>query len=281
MRNHLRKVKNTLRKSVKLFEPTNVWPPYPHVSLTTWRSPKNVPNFGDDLSTVIVSLLLAQSGRTLDDEAKQSKELLAIGSVIHLAKKDAVVWGSGVNGKVPEHFHEYGALDVRAVRGPYTREWLKTKQGIDAPEVYGDPALLLPSLTKGRLKPAPSVDHVFVPNLNDMLNKVEFDLPDGTVMASPMQSWNRTIDQILKARFVSATSLHGVVIAEAYGIPARYVRLSETENMFKYNDYYAGTGRETFEFARSISEAVEMGGEAPIKFNEDALKAAFPYDLWR
>ncbi|WP_217697164.1 polysaccharide pyruvyl transferase family protein [Pseudocolwellia agarivorans] len=223
---------------------------------------------------------MAQTGKTLEDEAKRKRELVAIGSVIHLAKEDAVIWGSGVNGKIPEHFHTYNSLEVRAVRGPYTREWLKDKKGIVSPEIYGDPALLLPSLTNGRFEATGTIEHVFVPNLNDMLTGVDLDLPEGTQVVSPMQSWHRVVEHILKARFVTASSLHGLVIAEAFGIPARYVRLSKQENLFKYKDYYAGTDRHEFEYANSIHEGLEMKGEKPIVINFDSLKDAFPYDLW-
>lgn len=280
MRKQLRKLAHRARGIRKRFTPVPPWPPYPSVSLTQWRSGKNVPNFGDDLSSVIVSLMLAKMGRTLLDEAVEPRELLAIGSIIHLAKQNAVLWGSGVNGKIPEHFHTYRSLDVRAVRGPYTREWLWEKKRIEAPEIYGDPALLLPVLAGDRLKPEPVVEHIFVPNLNDMLNGVVFDLPPDTTVVSPMQSWHRVVEKIIQARFVSATSLHGVIVAEAFGIPARYVRLTETENIFKYNDYYSGTGRDSVEFARSVHEAVEMGGVQEISTSFNRLYDAFPTDLW-
>jgi pyruvyltransferase len=58
------------------------------------------------------------------------------------------------------------------------------------------------------------------------------------------------------------------------------VRLSELENLFKYNDYYAGSGREKFEYATSVHEALEMGGEKSIHFDDDRLLKAFPLDLW-
>lgn len=280
MRTQLRKLKRRCKNFYSRPHSQNQPHSYPTVTLTQWRSGKNVPNFGDDLSTVIVSLLMSRSGRTLEDEALRTTELLAIGSIIHLAKDNAVLWGSGVNGKIPDDFHIYKSLDVRAVRGPYTREWLKEKKGINAPEIYGDPALLLPKLDNGRFKPTKELDHVFVPNLNDMLEGVEFDLPHNTTVVSPMQSWHTVVDSIVKAKFVTATSLHGLVIAEAYGIPARYVRLSELENLFKYNDYYAGSGRDKFEYATSVHEALEMGGEKLVSFNAEQLFNAFPLDLW-
>ena len=118
-------------------------------------------------------------------------------------------------------------------------------------------------------------DHVFVPNLHDL--KLIGNQPD---VVSPMQGWNAAVAEILSARLVLASSLHGLVIAEAFGIPARYVRLSETENLFKYQDYVYGTGRTELVYARSIEEGLEMGGMPPVTWAPDALLAAFPWDLW-
>ena len=88
------------------------------------------------------------------------------------------------------------------------------------------------------------------------------------------------VQDILRCKKIVATSLHGLVIAEAFGIPARFVRLSASEGMIKYRDYYAGTGREQFAYASSIAEGLEMPGEAPPIFDRDKLLQAFPYDLW-
>lgn len=275
-----RQMKSVARRILRPTRKLPTRPSYPIVSLTRWRSGQGHPNFGDDLSHTIVTLLLARHGMTLEDEAARESELLAIGSIIHLAKTGAVIWGSGVNGKVPEHFHQYRSLELRAVRGPYTREWLKQKRGLEAPEIYGDPALLLPRLAGDRFSVAPGEGTIFVPNLNDILSGEVFDLPKGMEMLSPMQSWHRVIDAITQARFVAASSLHGIILAEAFGIPARYVRLTETENLFKFRDYYAGTGRDSFEFGKSPAEALEMGGEQSAVIAADALEAAFPFDLW-
>ena len=71
-------------------------------------------------------------------------------------------------------------------------------------------------------------------------------------------SWR--IRAILDSELVISTSLHGLVLADAYGIPARMLRITENEPLFKYQDYYEGTGRSTFAFATSVEEALAMGG---------------------
>jgi pyruvyltransferase len=254
------------------------WPAlaYPGIDVAYWH-PKDSVNFGDELSRVVTTLLLAQKGYSPFDELKTEKQLLTIGSNIHFARDGAVVWGSGANISGARREYNFKSLDVRAVRGPLTAEFLQSK-GINVPEVYGDPALLLPMLVKDRFSVTGEVPVAFVPNLNDNLSEslVSLNIP----VISPLQSWNKCITEILKCKFIIASSLHALVIAEAWGIPARYVRLSEHEGVFKYSDYYGGTGRSDYLYANSIAEAIEMGGEKPLKYDSKPLLEAFPFDLW-
>ncbi len=250
---------------------------YPVVDLTYW-SPASGFNFGDYLSRVIVELTLARRGLTLGDEVRVQRQLTAIGSVLHFAQTGATVWGSGVNGKIAAERHTFADLDVRAVRGPLTRAFLM-ERGIAVPETYGDPALLLPHLTGDRFRATGELGPAFVPNLNDLAHLGAIEAT-GVPIILPTQSWNRCVAAILQHSFVLASSLHGLIIAEAYGVPARFVRLSEHEHLFKYEDYYRGTGRTSFSYANSIEEGLEMGGEPPPLFDHAKLLAAFPFDLW-
>jgi len=249
---------------------------YPHVELFFWKPEGSRLNFGDHLARVIVTKLLADRGHLLEEETARPRRLFAIGSVLHFAADGDVVWGSGVNGKVDPQLHRFRALDVRAVRGPLTRDFLAAR-GIAAPPVYGDPALLLPALFPGRFARDAQRPYAVVPNLHDLELAQRAGMRH---LVSPTWSWNRCVAEILKAELVVSSSLHGIIIAEAYGIPARYLRLSDTEHLFKYNDYMLGTGRKEIEPAGSVEEALEMGGMPPPVFDADALLAAFPLDLW-
>jgi pyruvyltransferase len=56
------------------------------------------------------------------------------------------------------------------------------------------------------------------------------------------------LQEILASESVLSSSLHGIVAAEAYGIPVRFVQLHEwpddgNDEYFKYNDYFASTER--------------------------------------
>ena len=107
-----------------------------------------------------------------------------------------------------------------------------------------------------------------------------FSKTDGEHIVLPTEPWNEVIEKILDSEFVISGSLHGLIIAEAYGIPARYMRLSDREPLFKYLDYYLSTGRSEFSYALSVEEALKLGGEPPIQYNPEPLYDAFPFEFW-
>lgn len=228
-------------------------------------------NFGDLLGPEIVRGLCRELG--LGERAVRDARLLSIGSVMHFARDGDVVWGSGVNGKVAAEMHTLAALDVRAVRGPLTHEFLRRHGVALGPLPYGDPALLL-----GRLRPdlqaqRRDIPLTIVPNLNDA------DLLIGRRVLNPRSPLEKCLRRIARSRLVVGSSLHGVIVAEALGIPARVVR-ARREAEFKYADYFLGTGRPDFRIAASVREAIELGGERPPQVSLDDLIAAFPRELW-
>ena len=230
-------------------------------------------NFGDLIGPIIVAHLIEQRGLR---QPEHTRRLLAVGSIMKLSRPGDTVWGTGVNGKSMDA----GAapdIDVRAVRGPRTRETL-LGLGTDVPEVYGDPALLWSRFwpreeylrdNGGRTRHEVTV----VPNFHDRGKAV------GPHVVDPLQDPLEVVREIALSDFVCGSSLHGIVIAESFGIPARLVKPG-AEPSFKYDDYYAGTGREVHSAAASVDEAIRLGGEPPAVFDGDALLAAFPEDLW-
>lgn len=242
-------------------------------------SPKVGENFGDYLSLKLVERITNNKVSTYgrDPFNPFRKKLLAIGSIIHFSNTDDVVWGSGINGKHPnkEDYH-FKTLDVRAVRGPLTRKFLMDHISIEAPEIYGDPALLLPYFfPEFERKKNPSREYLIV------LHASEDNLfPKTDHIASSFEPWNVVIEKILDSQFVISSSLHGIIVAEAWGIPARLLKMTDNEPIFKYADYYLGTGRPHFQFAATVEEALNMGGEPPVECDLQKLYGAFPFEFW-
>jgi pyruvyltransferase len=243
--------------------------------LTRWLPVGHrVNNFGDLLGPLVVDRILARHGLALARGVRECT-LFSVGSVLHFAHDDDVVWGSGVNGKTPADSYLFSRLDVRAVRGPLTRRFLQGR-GIEVPATFGDPALLLPTLAPELFADAPRDEHAVtvVPNFNDF--PAYGGEPDVLDPRSPLHV---CLHRLAGSRLVVGSSLHAIVVAESLGIPARVIA-SGAEHPFKYEDYYGGTGRDGVESAGSVQEAVSMGGRELPEFDADGLIEAFPLDLW-
>jgi pyruvyltransferase len=166
------------------------------VLLRHWR-PRFGTNFGDELSVAIVDQMLALRGLRQDFTVPAPQGLLGVGSILQMAREGDVVWGAGVNGRNVEDEPSWRAIDVRALRGPLTREYLARKRpDLALPTVYGDPGLLLfdlfPALLTRRTRPA-HPERIVIPNLNDLrLKTLNTDLP----VISPLEPWPLVCEHI-------------------------------------------------------------------------------------
>lgn len=225
-----------------------------------------VRNFGDLLGPLIVRELVAQLGLGAS-AAASGRRLFAVGSVLHFGRPGDVVWGAGRNAKADPPRE---GLDVRAVRGPRT--------AVDYPDAIGggDPGLLLGGLRPDLLvDPARRSGVTVVPNLNELRQ-----VRDRRGVLSPRAPLARVLRTIARSTLVVGSSLHGVIVAEALGVPARAVRAVE-EPAFKYEDYFLATGRDPDEVVvGSVEEALERGGAPAPTWDPVPLLAAFPLDLW-
>lgn len=247
---------------------------YPRVTSFFW-TPRDRLNFGDYLASAVVARMLARCEMLADEPAARATTLFSIGSVLHFARDGETVWGSGRNGKIADEAHGFSSLDVRAVRGPLTRDWLLSR-GVSCPAVFGDPALLIPQLFPTRFRRSVTPGRIgIVPNLNDL------PLVDDSRVIDPTKRWDAVIDAILSCELVIASSLHGLIVADAFGVPCAQVRFGPAEHDFKYEDYHRGAGRTDFWSNASIEEAIARGPLPPIAFDVQPLMAAFPYDLWK
>lgn len=237
-------------------------------------------NFGDYLSLKLVERIVGSPIRVYKKTPKKhEKKLLAIGSLFYFANDDDVIWGTGINGKtLNKKDYKFTHLDIRSVRGPLTRAFLMKHFHMDCPEIYGDPGLLIPYFfPEFKRKQNPSYDYIIIPHFTeeDLFLKEEWE----NVVYST-EPWDQIIEKILDSRLVIASSLHGIIVAEAFGIPARLLRVTENNNIFKYQDYYYGTNRPNFRYATSVEEALEMGGETPFRCDLKKLYEAFPFEYW-
>ena len=232
--------------------------------LIFWQTPRNTnegdfDNFGDLISKSIIEYFTDREivwKRTSDVRwyHKNRNIYLTAGSIVKQSNKYTTIWGSGIK---ELDYKIKGAKNICAVRGPRTRASL-IERGFDVPEVYGDPALLCPLLFHVEKKPQ---------YIGIIPHYVDFEL------VNPLFSKNgkykvidltapvvKVIDDIAKCKFVFSSSLHGIIVPHAYGIPCLQVEFSDkiSGNGVKYLDYF---------------DSLEINNYSPLRVNlQNSLK---------
>lgn len=242
-------------------------------------------NLGDYLSVVVCEYMLSRRGVSFASASVdgKTKHLLAVGSILGGSGDfDATVWGSGircfssVRGLIRKSL--YQKLDVRAVRGPLTRDALR-QCGYDCPDVYGDPAVLMPMI----YEPAPVKKQGTVLVTHYLTDKEQYQgLDDITLLDIQTRDYKGFIDKIASAERVISSSLHGIILAETYGTPVVFLRKGIESEILKFYDWYFSTGRYDVKVAMTLEEALGISTMPLPGLSElqEGLLRSFPYDMW-
>lgn len=206
-------------------------------ALPRWK--KSNCNWGDDVNSILVNILSSKVVIPYQYSLLKRTHYLCIGSIIQwYSDENAVIWGSGLlypvkSLKTPKQ--------ILAVRGPLTRECL-IKCGISCPPIYGDPALLFPRYYNPFIQKQYKFGIIcHVSELNDI--KQKFNLKNNCLFINIKEygKWTNFIDQILSCEIILSSSLHGIIISDAYSVPnlwCQFTNYVAENNGFKFKDYY-------------------------------------------
>lgn len=249
-------------------------------------------NWGDDLNWHLLKRLtdvpiqpIASVKTIMPDDMR----LLFIGSGAdsRLYDEHSVVWGTGSLRK--ESVIKTRPRKVCAVRGPLTRKKFLSA-GIDCPEVYGDPALLLPIIyqpkveKKYKLGVAVHFREWYLP----CVTKFRQDHPEILFIdMGDYVSWTDIPDKICSCEAIVSSSLHALIVADAYQVPNAMIKFSDLVKggTWKFKDYYAGVGRKFFEpldFKKKVDLAAVdtlLKKYQPINFDPNKLLSVSPIPL--
>ena len=191
-------------------------------------------NFGDALTPWLIRRIAGADPVFIHPRDPRPKHI-AVGSIIAYAAPGDIVWGAGILAAT-DRIHPRARL--LAVRGPLTRA-RALACGADCPDIYGDPALLLPRYHRPSVRQREGVGLVAHfsdrPRLGDVWWNTE------TVRPIDIQGGvEAVIDQIAASRFVASSSLHGLVVSHAYGVPAVWIKFRDlpSGDDSKFRDYY-------------------------------------------
>lgn len=207
-------------------------------------------NWGDDINVFFIESIsknrIVVKNRSILFKLLPIKSFCCIGSIIgRFDDGNIEIWGSGLISDDLDITYLPGK--IHSVRGPLTRQALLSR-GIDCPPVYGDPALLVSRYYKPNV-----IKHYHVgiiPHYVDIdrVSSIVSQSDDSNMLLVKMRGykdWHSVIDEICSCDLIISSSLHGLIIADSYGVPNIWARFSDNIDGgdFKYLDYFASVGR--------------------------------------
>jgi len=216
---------------------------YKKIPLFYWSEIKFIfrkkENYGDLLSKYLVEKISGKEVKWVHPKKQpwykwDKTNYVTIGSIIHHASEDSIVWGSGIIDKEQQIIK----ADFRAVRGPQTRKFL-LDLSYECPEVYGDPALLLPKQYH------PEVEKKYklgiIPHYHDCKLVSENYKNEAEILVIDLMTLDveEVTREIMSCEKTISSSLHGVIVSHAYEIPSIWVEFSDKifGDGIKYRDY--------------------------------------------
>jgi len=205
--------------------------PRPVVKAYYWTKKKN---FGDLLAPYLLNRF-ANVDCALS--TPEDADVAVIGSILHHLPPDFAGTVLGCGNLYPTFTPQLQNATVLALRGPLTAPGYKGGHAI------GDPGLLAPELVTPTTKVWRTA---IVPHLTDhkLETMREFVAGPDSIVVHPWRDPLWVAQTIAESRRVVTSSLHGTILADAFGIPRRVIHSTTLDNpneggRFKWQDYSA------------------------------------------
>ncbi|WP_193315051.1 polysaccharide pyruvyl transferase family protein [Poseidonibacter ostreae] len=241
-------------------------------------------NFGDILNVYLIEKLTNKKVNFVKIKYCKIEHFLCIGSLLASTRKNTIVWGAGFMDQRSKCFEK--PKKIYAVRGPKTRKIL-LENNIDCPEVYGDPALLLPRVYNPKIKKCYKYGIIphYVDADNPFLEKIE-NRKDVLIIDILNENPFNTVDEILSCENIISSSLHGIIVADAYNIPSLWIEFSDKVigSGFKFYDYFESVKKNVSSSFRidaktEFIELIENINSEKIDIDLDKLIKSCPFDI--
>lgn len=206
-------------------------------------------NWGDDMNMVICNhwfhCNLISYATSVFSWLFSRENYALVGSILQSANKRTIVWGSGLISD--KEFPKENPKQICAVRGPLSRQVLLS-HGIKCPEVYGDPILLLSKYYQPQVKKIYKlgiIPHIYDENIGLIDKYIENHSSVIKISMRKYSNWKDVIDKIASCEQILSSSLHGIILADTYGVPNTWVEFSDKVfgHGFKFRDYFLSVKR--------------------------------------
>lgn len=248
-------------------------------------------NWGDDMNVFLAHLWFNKRVVCYNTSVLSwltgRKNYALIGSILQSANRNTIVWGSGL--LYENDYPREQPQKIYAVRGPLSRAVLMA-HGLSCPAVYGDPILLMPQYYRPITTKKYRVG--IIAHMNDeadeLLKAYQLHHTDiHLISMAHYHRWQDVIDQIVACEYVLSSSLHGLILSDAYGIPNTWIEFhrQERDKAFKFLDYFASVARPTkkpviIQSISDIEEVLELKQSyRPIAIDLQPLIDSCPFQL--
>lgn len=193
-------------------------------------------NVGDNLTPYIIKKITGKDPVYAMGGSNYPHYILS-GSMLNHANEYSTVWGAGLasmtDGVNPD-------VRMLAVRGPISRMRAISCYA-KCPSVYGDPAMILPELYQPKREKRHDIG--VIGHYVDQFRVNEW-YRDKAHIINVLQPVESFVDDVVSCERVISSSLHGIIIAHAYGVPATWAKFSDSigGDGTKYRDYYLSVG---------------------------------------
>jgi len=243
-----------------------------------WYNQEN--NWGDALNPYLISKISGQEIKYIKGPGLD--KYLCIGSIMHYADRSCTIWGTGCISSKAAPVEK--PKKICAVRGPLTRKRL-LDLGYECPEIYGDPALLLPRYLKITPKPTHNLGVVchYMDKDNDWIKK---HANNKNIKIIDVQGGvEQFAKDIISCKSIVSSSLHGIICGDAYGIPSYWAEFSNkvVGGGFKFKDYFLSVNRPIVESIKLFDKNAILNGspqfcDYKIDIDLDQLMDACPFN---
>lgn len=238
--------------------------------------PTDILNWGDALNPILYSSISKKVPICVNLDYTLQDYYLCIGSILKCADEHAIIWGSGFIEGTDTVITK--PKEICAVRGPLTRCKL-IDVGIECPKIYGDPALLYPMFYKPKIKQI--YDLGIIKHYADQDIEIGIENLENVIVIDILSGVNDVINKACSCKNIVSSSLHGLIIADTYGIPSCWMKLSDrlTGGDFKFKDYMMSIKKNSDYLVCGNLDKILKSMKEPKTVNLEDLMEACPFKM--
>ena len=236
-------------------------------------------NIGDALNYWLVKKITGKEVYWVPKGSPVGK-FICIGSILNWADENCYVWGAGLASQTDKVDPN---AKIYSTRGPISAQIARECGATVDSDIYGDPALLVSNYYKGK-KRCKSTKVGLIPHYADYHALSEYDPEfettnqlDGIKLINVFKPIDEIVDEIKKCQVILSSSLHGLIIADSYGIPNHQVNVSDfvLGDGTKFYDYFLSVNR-SYDLPTHLSRLVKYEHKDIVKYVKDRYE---PIDL--